>query len=331
MLEIINRIFRFRRPVRLKAVNLALSADCNADCIFCPSVRAGAAKQRMMPLGYVEKILKEITSPEFAKKHDIRTMSISQNGEAFLNKELISILRLIRKMAPRIKVRIFTNFSHFSKEKAEIILGENLIQEFDCNIDGSSEANYFSVKKLDYKNTRNNIAAFLETRKRLNVRAPLTIWALTLHSYIHGIYGKFGFYPEKMTDPGLIAVPDDFELIKEEYEKMLDPLQDRVVKSDFIAWSERKRVDAGNIDYSKYACPVLSRVREEAFISPDGTWYACNHDAENILVLGNVVEESIEQVFNCEKRRKLIDLLERKQFGRIDGPCRTVVCCQVIR
>ena len=110
-----------------------------------------------MPLAYVEKIMDEITSEKFRKRHSIEFMSISQNGEALLNKDMLPILRLVKGMAPEIKVRIFTNFSHLTKDKAQILLGEGLIYEFNCNIDGHTDSSYFNTKKLDLKTTKQNL------------------------------------------------------------------------------------------------------------------------------------------------------------------------------
>jgi radical SAM protein with 4Fe4S-binding SPASM domain len=329
MVSILKRKLLFRNKQGLKAINLSLSLECGANCIFCPPApRAKTIKQRIMSLEYVDRIINEIVSERFMKKHHIESMSISQNGDAFLNKEILGILRLIKRRAPHIRVRVFTNFSNLTKELSEVILGENLIREFNCNIDGCNEINYFNVKKLNLNVVKSNLTGFLETRKRLNRVSPLTIQVLTLHNYIHTVYKYFGFYPCKLDNQKLISVPDDFNLIKEQYEKIIDLSQDRIIESPVFAWAEREKLRIKDIDYSKYTCPLIKRVREEAFIAPDGSWYACCYDAQNELILGNVLDDSIDRIFNSKKRKKLIKLLEEQRFSRIDGPCRTVPCCQ---
>lgn len=323
-----NAISSFKGIDMLRSINLSLSLICNADCIYCPSNRGKRSEQKMMPFDYVEKIINETLSKNLKKYHDIKKIEIGENGEAFLNNDLIKILRFIKSKLPYIKVSVSTNFSNLTKDKAEIILGEELIDDFRCNIDGSANSNYFNVKRLELQNIRYNLINFLEIRKRLNSDAPITIQILTLHDYIYTIYNNFGFYPLKLRDHNLINVPDDFLLVKEEYEKMLNPEKDKIIKPIIFGWAERQKIDTKKVDYNKYSCPNLDRIKKEAFIAPDGTWYACCFDSNNELVLGNVIKKSIKEIFFGEKRRELIELLEDKQFTKIGGPCKTVNCCQ---
>ncbi len=310
----------------LKSINLSLSSNCGADCIYCPTDRGLRIQQKVMPFEYAKKIINEISSKEFKKYHNITRISVSENGDAFLNKDLIQILRYIKLKIPA-RVFLFTNFQYFTKDKAEIILKEGLIHSFFCNIDGSTAENYFYVKKIDLNNTKRNLIDFLKIRKKFNRDFPLTVFILTLHNYIHTIYSHFSFYPAKLKNPNLINIPDDFPIIEKQLKEILDPTRDRIRKAKIGAWAERKKIDTQKIDYKKYSCPNLYSIETEAFIAPDGTWYTCCIDANNELVLGNVIERSINEIFFSRKRRAFIKLLKNKQFAKIGNPCNTVNCC----
>ena len=321
----LNRVLKKQK---LKQINLSLSSLCTANCIYCPSDRGQKLTKNIMPYEYAEKIITEISSKNFNKYHSIDRMSISENGEAFLNKDLVKILRLIKLRLPNIKVDIFTNFSAVTKQKLEIILKEKLIDTFACNIDGFTHSNYFNVKQLNLQNTQSKLMDFLTIRQKLNSEVPLTILVLTLHAYIHTVFNKLGFYPSKLKDNTLVNVPDDFLLIEDYYSKMIDPKKDRIIKSQITAWAEREKVNTDKIDYSNHSCRLLNRIRKEAFIAPDGTWYACCLDSNHQLALGNVIEHSINDIFFSNHRRELIKLLEKKKFADIGGPCKTVNCCE---
>lgn len=284
-----------------------------------------------MPFALVKKIIDEISSTEFKEDHHIKKIEVGENGDAFLNKDLVRILRYIKLRVPYTQTELFTNFQNFTEEKARIILQERLIDSFWCNIDGANEQNYYNVKKADLQNTKRNVTDFLRIRRNLNLSIPLNILILTLHSYIHLILKNYHFYPVKLKDHNLINVPDDFMIIKEQLEKIIDPSIDRVMKSEVAGWAEREKVDINSIDYENYSCIVIKRIENEAFIAPDGTWYGCCLDANNELIFGNVYEKSIRDIFKSETRRKLIELLKNKQFTKIDGPCKTVNCCQALK
>lgn len=281
-----------------------------------------------MPFDYAEKIINEISSRNFRRHHRIKVVRVAENGEALLNNDLIRILRYIKSMLPYVAVNFFTNFNKFAKDKAELMLRERLIDEVVGNIDGSTNSNYFNVKRIELKDTKNNLTDFLEIRKKLNGGVPLTIIVLTLQDYIHTIYKNFGFYPSKLKDSKLAKIPDDFLAIKQEYERKLDSKMDRLIRSGVVGWAERERVDTEKIDYKEYSCTKLRIIKKEAFIAPDGTWYACCLDSNNELDLGNVIKQSVLEISFSKKRRELLRLLKERQFAKIGGPCQTVNCCQ---
>ncbi|MFH0876156.1 MAG: radical SAM/SPASM domain-containing protein [archaeon] len=263
------------------------------------------------------------------KKHNVKRLELGENGDAFLNKDLIKILRYIKEQTPKLRVALSTNFQNFTKEKAEIILREDLVDSFTCNIDGSDNQNYFEVKKLTLNRTKINLFTFLKLRKELKSKASLRILVLTLNNYIQTIHNNFKFYPTKLKDPKLRKIPDDFKAIKKQISRKLGP-KDRIVRSWVFAWAERGKIDPKTLNYKKYVCPNLLRIKREAFIAPDGTWYLCCLDSDNELVIGNVMNQTLDEIFHSEKRKKIIDMLARKEFGKIGGPCKTVNCCYIM-
>jgi radical SAM protein with 4Fe4S-binding SPASM domain len=315
----------------LKSINLCLSSVCSANCIFCPSDRGKNIKTKIMPFECLKKIVDEMSSENFRRKHNVDSIIIGENGDALLNKDFIAMLRYIHSNLPNIKVVLYTNFKHLGADKIETILKEGLVSLVRTNIDGSTPENYYNAKRLNIEDTDENIRASILLRKKYKSCVPLYISILTLNKYIHTILKNYKFYPSKLTDRGLINIKDDFGAIKRKYARVIDKQLDKIFNIyGAFGWAERGQIDKNKINYKKYACPNIIRIRHEAFIAPDGTWYACCFDSANELTLGNVWEKSMEEVYSSEKRKMLIQLLKNQEFKKIGGPCATVNCCQIM-
>ncbi|MDD5421846.1 MAG: SPASM domain-containing protein [Candidatus Omnitrophica bacterium] len=313
----------------LRSINLSLSCACKADCIFCPSNRGQSIKKKLMPYALAKKIIDEVSSGDFKARHRINKIIIGENGDALLNKDTIPIMRYIRSTLPDIKIMLYTNFQHMTKDKSEAILKERLADLIRTNIDGSDAENYFAVKCIDYGAVSDNIRSLLALRKEAGAGIPLHISVLTLNNYAHTVHKNLGFLPAKLNNPALMNIEDDFGKVKERWETMLDSRIDRIYRCySVIAWAERDKIDTGKIDYRKYSCTNLIRIKHEAFIAPDGTWYACCLDSDNELILGNLNKNTLHDIYCGEKRRDIIRLLEGRAFAKIGGPCKTVNCCQ---
>ena len=148
-----------------------------------------------------------------------------------------------------------------------------------------------------------------------------------MRHYVDAVRVHLGRNPSRIDDQRLLTLEDDFDSIKVRISPFLRE-GDQFGRSSPMFWAERNSVDVNDLDYDKYLCPLIERVCTEAFIAPDGTWYACCFDSNNQLVLGNVYETSLSEVERGEVRRNLIRRLSEKKFGEIGGPCATVNCCQ---
>ena len=321
-------------PAMLESINLSVSSACGADCIYCPvETRGTRIKEKVMPFELVCKIVDEVASETFSQKHAVKRFEVGENGDAFLNRHFVSMLQYIRKVLPDVKVELFTDFQHFTRDKAEILLHENLVNSYICNIDGASPDDYFAVKRIPYDRVKRNLLDFLELRSSLHVTAPLRMQILTADYYIKTVRQHFGADPIRLIGTENRCTPNaaSIDAIKANWREVLDPGQDHIAPATSVfAWAERARVDTSRLNYQDYTCPLLARVRHEAFIAPDGTWYACCYDSNYELALGNINTQGLDEIFSSEKRQQFIGMLEGKEFEKIGGPCRTVNCCQQI-
>ena len=312
----------------LASVNLSLSSACGADCVFCPDDRGSRLAKKHMSMEVAGKIIDEITSPFFVDKYKTSAIHIGENGDCFLNKATIDILRRIKFKKPDMAVFVWTDMQFFTPDKMEIIVRERLLDFVGLNIDGASEQSFTAVKRLSSKYTREYLPIFIELREKYGANIPLAVQSLTMRHYVDSVRTHLGRNPIRVKDPALLEIEDDFEEIKAYVTPMLKP-QDRFSRSSTMFWAERPQVAPASLDYASYSCPLISRVTREAFIAPDGTWYACCFDSNNQLSLGNVYDTSVDAVAQGDPRMRLVKLLTAKRFGDIGGPCATVNCCQI--
>jgi len=313
----------------LRSINLSLSSACDAKCIFCPENRGRRLKTKMMNPKLVEKIVCEVSANP--KLHSITHFECSENGDAFLNPKVLECLRIIRKGLPWCTISVFANFRNLTKDKIIRILQENLIDTMCCNIDGHNEYYYRAVKGVPLKKAKQNLLDFLRIRKNLHANVPLTIYAITYRKYVNTIKNNFGFIPYNLHGRELKDIKDDFALIKAMWQPLIDKEKDRIVPAHAVfSWAERPKIDTTSLAYDKYRCPNLERVKHEAFIAPDGTWYACCLDENNELAIGNLTRNSLANLVESPRRKKLIGMLEQRKFREIGGPCKTVNCCQLL-
>ena len=308
-------------------LNLSLSSACVANCIMCPTDRGRRIKKKHMSFETVKKIIDEVASPEFKEDHCIKKVQLGENGDCFLNPDILKISIYIREKLPNVFIEVFTNFFNFSSRLSKIFISKNLIDSVWCNIDGKDEANYYHVKGLDIKRTMKNLANFVNCRSAYGSNIILSIRVATLNDYITKIHDNFGFYPSKLKDKSLINIPDDYEQIKKKVKIFLRPRSDGVARNKIFGWAERKSILKAKISTKGLKCPLINMIETSIFLAPDGSWYACCRDSNNELVFGNVHEKSLKEIYSGLRRKNFLTKIKNSRFDKIKGPCKTVPGC----
>ncbi len=310
-------------------INLSLTTVCSADCIFCPEVRGADGAKKHMTSALVEKLLIDMSKDP--RLDHIKDFSCGENGDCFINPQAIDCLRMIRKYRPQSNIIIFTNFLTMKQSIAETLVKEQLVDRLECNIDGYDEEHYRAVKKGNLTKAKENIEYFLRIRNESGTKIPLTMHVITYERYVKTIQANMNVSPSRATETPPSNFENEFEKIKELWSPCLDPTMDLLqeIKQCF-GWAERGQWQNRKIDYRQYTCPLLERIKHEAFIAPDGTWYLCCFDAKNEIKIGNVGTESLSSLMDQPKRKNLISLVENRQFEKVGGPCQTVNCCELL-
>ena len=315
----------------LRNLNFALSNRCNAKCVWCPTSR-GTKLNFDMDVELVYKIIDEVSHPDFP--YDIKNIHMSENGEGLYHRDFVEILRYIRQNLPNTEIDMLSNFGLMSKRMSRVLLEENLLTSIQVNVDGHNDRAYRSVKGISFSSVMKNVKEFLEIKKELGVDMHFGINVMPAFEYTAAVFTTFNKNPIQ-TPPNESVPYSSFELTDQAIKQYLgnDLYKElgMVRHSRPGLWAERERFKSGEFKVqSDVKCPLINRVQEEMFIAPNGDYYACCLDDNNDMVLGNLKEKSVLEIWQSQQRINFVNNLRMQNFEKLGYPCNTVGACQTI-
>jgi len=261
---------------------------CNLRCIMCPqSLNDKSVARGIMTLEDFKKIFDKI------KKY-ASIVILDLGGEPLLNKDLFAMISYINEKKPRTHVFLGTNATLMNKEKVEMMLRLK-IDEIVFSFDGQTKKDYESIRRgAKFDITLKNINYFLKRKKELGKHSKIVIQTIRLYR------------------PG--AKP----LISQSFKNNFKNIDSDVEFSHVFAhsWSSNFKknkpiqyIDAPHSD-KYFPCGVLWK---QLAISWDGNVYACCFDLQREYFIGNLLKQSLDEVWNGKKMVNLRkSLIERK-------------------
>ena len=315
----------------LRNINFILSNRCNATCIWCPSSR-GTKLQFDMDKDLVFKIIDEISDPAFP--YAIKNMHMSENGEALYHKDFIEILRYIKKKMPNTEVDMLSNFGLMSKKVAEILVKEKLFYSIQVNVDGHNQDSYGAVKGIPLKSVMKNLKHFLELRRDYYPEMDFSINVMPAFEYTATVFFSFNKNPAQVK-PGTAVPFSSYSLVTDMLKRELgQEIYDSftlVRNSNSGLWAERSKFKSGEFKQQPDSkCPFIKLIQEVMYIAPNGDYYACCLDDNQDLVIGNLKEQTVLEVWQSQRRINFINQLKMQNFEKIGYPCNTVGACQSV-
>ena len=288
-----------------RVLSLSLSNVCSAKCIWCPLGR-GEYKHRdnrFLPTDIVDKLIKDM------KDLPIGEVWFSENGEGLLNPNFEEIVTKCRVSFPKAVFATSTNLHLLTEEKARFILSNDFMW-FGCNLDGMSQEAYGAVKGLNVENAKKNLSRFIKLRRELEKKCELHLDVLTQPDY----YRQIG-EPEKIT------VRDETLDVFRWAKNNLDwGRMDWVMRPFALTWAEREKWNKPRMVDEGW-CIGLPIVGRKFFVDTDGGVYGCCLDFNTDYCFGNVLEETVMEIWNGARRREFVDNLFRRRYENIGKPC----------
>jgi len=205
-----------------------------------------------------------------ASKYPVKEIHPFNYGEPFIYPQFIELLRYVRKKMPKTKLIVYSNGAAMTEEQMTTVIKERLLDKINFSLDAASPKTYKLIRGLDYKKTVEKINYFIALKRKYGSNLDISVsFVLTSGN-------------EK-----------ELKLFKK-YWKGKARLH--------IALDDGRSGRAFINRFSKMPCksPFI-----RMFILTDGRVVCCEHDARGDMILGNINNNSLEEIWNSKEYRNL--------------------------
>lgn len=259
---------------KYRKIYIEITNNCNLNCSFCSKVNR---KKKYMSLEEYEKILNKI-------KDYTSYIYLHVKGEPLLHPKVIEMIKLAEQY--KLKVNLTTNGVLFDKYAKELGQCTNL-----------NKINF----SLHSENNKDN--------------------------YLDDIFGNIKFLSKKTTVIYRLWTLKDNELDKKSTE-IVDKIKDfynlstetveRIKKEKNIKIKSTIYVDKDNefewpTINSHKSCGFCYALKTHIAILVDGTVVPCCLDSDGMINLGNIFDNSLEDIIDSEKYRKLKESFQKRK------------------
>lgn len=259
---------------KFKKVYIEITNVCNLNCNFCPKT---SRKLKFMDRKCFEHIIKNV-------KPYTDHVYFHLMGEPFLNKELKQFLDISQENL--LKVNITTNGT-LIREFKDILLNSLALRQVNISLH-SFEANEENISFNEYIDEIINFAK--EASEKTDIITSLRLWNLDTK---YSASNNMNIDIFKFLEQNFELKCDLREVLKE---KNSFKLKNNVYLSmgEKFKWPSLKDEELGE----RVFCYGL---RDQVGILVDGTVVPCCLDSEGSIALGNVFENTLEEILNSKR------------------------------
>jgi radical SAM protein with 4Fe4S-binding SPASM domain len=279
---------RIRLPYLPTRLWIEPTSVCNLRCVMCPNKELTKAQKGFMDFGLFRKIVDEVKGFAF----DVHLL---HRGESLLHPEFFEMVRYAHEAG--LVTRFHTNGTLLDEDKARRLIASGLDQ-FAFSFDGFDAETYERTRvNAEFEKTVGNIVRFLEIKKELGARKPVTL-------------------VELIDMPGLRESSTRSRAAFEARFKGL-PL-DRIVVKEYHNWAG----DAGRIERKEKYSPCTF-LWHALIVFWDGAVLPCTQDFFGYYTLGNARDASIAEIWNNDKMIALREKVLKGDVGDLEtcGRC----------
>ncbi len=278
---------RFPRRVVLESTSY-----CNLKCPSCVTGVRWRKNVGFMDFELFNKVVDEISLHK-----ECCYISLQGGGEPLLHPRIFDFFEYLHEKNPLIISQISTNGTFLNEENSTRIL-ESPLKEIVFSVDGFKKETFEKLRKgANYDEVMQNIMLFLSRNKEMGNKLKTYVCFVRQIDNEHEIDDFHNFWKERV---------DDFYYST--YQTFKGIVEDLRTESD-----KNKLPDV------RFACRQL--LRGDFIIQWDGTTYPCCRAFSDDLILGNVKNDSIENLFNGTVRTELIEKHLEKKWDDVEG-CR---------
>jgi|GEM_PF-1886464 len=249
-------------PKAPKYLQIELNNTCNARCQMC-TIPNMERKRGFMKDELYDDILKQ------ANELGVSYISPFLHGEPFVRKDFISKVIRINELTPKAKIHIFTNASLLKKSEVNALNEIKNLDLLSFSFPGGTRESYEKITGLNFEQTIKNIKYAIE---KLDVPMKITMPLIkeNIHTIedFHQLWYDITANFNKQVDIHSYDTYNYLGDFKKSLARDTDTVCDRILKSMTILW--------------------------------DGRVGLCCMDAEGRYQIGDVMSQSIQEVWNGE-------------------------------
>jgi radical SAM protein with 4Fe4S-binding SPASM domain len=265
-------------------VDIGTTNLCNAACIMCPHSKL--KKMGTMDMKLYKKII------DNCNKLKIKIVTLSFFGEPFLDKTIIEKIKYAKEKG--MTVAFYSNASLLTEELAKNIVNAGL-DGITISFDGYSKETYEKIRKnLKFDIVKTNILNLIETRRRMKRANPsINLVLVELEENKREIKQFYREWKGKVDGINIINMRN-----------WANDIQKEGTKESFHFNKKMKRKPCANI-------------WQKMVVDYNGDVVLCCDDWNHSTVLGNLKQQTIEEIWKGEKLRKIREAHKKGEFGKI--------------
>jgi radical SAM protein with 4Fe4S-binding SPASM domain len=272
-------------PIHL---DIEATSACNFLCTMCPRTEMIENKTFWKVENFDMKTYEKIVSDGVPL--GLRSIKFQYLGEPLVNKNLVKMIKFAKK-AGVVDVMFNTNASLLDEKKAEEIILSGVDKVF-FSFDSPYREQFNKIRiKGDYDLVLKNIKNFMKIKKELKSDTPITRVQMVLMK--------------------------DNEKEWEDFQKLFSNVVDTIAYIDYLDHgTQNQHKEKGVVKIGerkgKFCCPQLW---QRMFVHPDGLVTPCCLDSSRELVMGNIKDNSITEIW---KNKLYKNMREKHLAGKID-------------
>lgn len=261
------------RPSFPRAVQIQTTSLCNARCVFCGYMDT----YKVLPQGHMDDDLFKKIADECCSHYVGRISTYLMNEPLVDPKQAERLAYINRKKKFVTKTKINTNGALMTPDVSEALI-ESGLRHVWVSVQGYSEDTYRQSMGLSLTKVLDNIDALLDLKEKKNAKFP-KVSVTTL----------------------------DTKIVHDEIEYARKYWADRDVRFKIHHVDNRRGTDLGELSMHeqklKRNCDLFLK---QAYILYNGDMIICCHDWRRTVVLGNVREQSISEIWNSDRFKRII-------------------------
>ena len=261
-------------PIHL---DIEATSSCNLKCTMCPRTEMEANGTFWKVQNFDFELYKKLIDE--GVKNGLKSVKYNYLGEPLLNPKLFQMIRYA-KQAGVIDVMFNTNATYLSAKNAEKLLDSGIDKLF-FSFDSPMKERYEKIREgAQFDEVLNNIKRFIKMRNDRGSLKPFTRVSMVLMQENQDEWPKF--------------------------QALFAPIVDAVAYVDYLDHNGQHNPEKTLIDLTardnRFCCPQLW---QRTFVHPDGVATVCCIDSKRELVVGNVHDNTLAEIWTSDAYQRL--------------------------